>query len=144
MALHRQDCGHCSGAHPHCYLRGCCKTINTRHCGGIFGSEVAIDVIKHAILGKLNDMRPGMYREFMRDTCEQVYGFPSVTSHSLILAHGQFVAQPSSGCHTVVGVLPFSAAAVVLRLLWRGPQGSGSWMHWAAGCVDGVGCCAQA
>lgn len=43
-----------------------------RHCGAIFGSEVVIDVIKHAILGKLNDMRPGMYREFMRDTCEQV------------------------------------------------------------------------
>lgn len=43
-----------------------------RHCGAIYGSEVIIDVIKHAILGKLNDLRPGMYREFMRDTCEQV------------------------------------------------------------------------
>ena len=36
-------------------------------CGHVFAAEVAIDVIKHAVLSKFNEVRPGMYREFARD-----------------------------------------------------------------------------
>ncbi len=32
----------------------------------ILGAEVVIDVLKHAVLGKFNDMRPGIYREYMK------------------------------------------------------------------------------
>ena len=35
-------------------------------CGQIFLAEVAIDVAKHAVVGKFNEIRPGVYREFMK------------------------------------------------------------------------------
>ena len=30
------------------------------------------DVTKHAVLGKFNEIRPGVYREYMKDVCEAV------------------------------------------------------------------------
>lgn len=35
-------------------------------CGQIFGAEMVIDVVKHAVLGKFNQIRPGVYQEFMK------------------------------------------------------------------------------
>lgn len=35
-------------------------------CVQIFTAEVCIDVIKHAVLGKFNEIRPGVYREFLK------------------------------------------------------------------------------
>ncbi len=35
------------------------------------------DVTKHAVLGKFNEIRPGVYREFMKDVCEKVCLVPS-------------------------------------------------------------------
>ena len=35
-------------------------------CGQILAAEVVIDVLKHAVLGRFNEIRPGVYREFMR------------------------------------------------------------------------------
>ena len=32
----------------------------------IMAAEVAIDILKHAVLGRFNEVRPGVYREFMR------------------------------------------------------------------------------
>lgn len=29
-------------------------------------AEVVIDILKHAVLGKFNDMRPGIYKEYMK------------------------------------------------------------------------------
>ena len=35
-------------------------------CGQILIAEIAIDVAKHAVVGKFNEIRPGVYREFMK------------------------------------------------------------------------------
>jgi hypothetical protein len=37
-----------------------------RRCWYIFGAEILIDVTKHAVLAKLNDIRPTVYPRFMR------------------------------------------------------------------------------
>ena len=37
-----------------------------RRCAIIFGAEIVIDVIKHAVLTKLNDIRPAVYQRFMK------------------------------------------------------------------------------
>ena len=37
-----------------------------RRCAYVFTAEMVIDVIKHAVLGKFNEIRPGVYREFMK------------------------------------------------------------------------------
>ncbi|GAB4821944.1 hypothetical protein N2152v2_008990 [Parachlorella kessleri] len=50
-------------------------------CCQIFFSEAVIDVIKHAVLGKFNDIRPGVYREFMKDLCDRVSGAQSHNIH---------------------------------------------------------------
>ncbi|DBA69727.1 TPA: hypothetical protein ACH3X2_012585 [Trebouxia sp. C0005] len=53
-------------------------------CGQIFLAEVAIDVAKHAVVGKFNEIRPGVYREFMKDVCERVIASQSHTVHSVM------------------------------------------------------------
>lgn len=32
----------------------------------ILGAEIVIDITKHAVLGKFNDVRPGIYKEYMK------------------------------------------------------------------------------
>ena len=32
----------------------------------ILGAEVVIDIFKHAVLGKFTDVRPGIYKEYMK------------------------------------------------------------------------------
>jgi hypothetical protein len=66
-------------------------------CAAVFLAEIAIDVAKHAVLGKFNEIRPGVYREFMRDLCE---GAASAQSH---------------GAHRLVGLEPFAPTALLFR-----------------------------
>ena len=75
--------------------------INQRllmQCFYVFTSEVVIDVIKHAVLGKFNEVRPGVYREFMKDLSENV------------------AASHSHNSHKIVGLEPFAPAALFLRV----------------------------
>ena len=37
-----------------------------RRCAYIFGAEIVIDIVKHAVLTKLNDIRPAVYQRFMK------------------------------------------------------------------------------
>ncbi len=37
-----------------------------RRCAYIFGAEIIIDIIKHAVLTKLSDIRPAVYQRFMK------------------------------------------------------------------------------
>ena len=37
-----------------------------RRCAYIFGAEIVIDITKHAVLSKLNDIHPSVYQRFMR------------------------------------------------------------------------------
>lgn len=67
-------------------------------CCQIFFSEAVIDVIKHAVLGKFNEIRPGVYREFMKDLCEKV---SSAQSHNI---------------HKLVGLEPFAPTALAFRI----------------------------
>ncbi|KAF6254233.1 eukaryotic membrane protein family-domain-containing protein [Scenedesmus sp. NREL 46B-D3] len=68
-------------------------------CGRIFFWEIIIDIAKHAVLGKFNDIRPGIYREYMRDLCVD-----SLDHHS-------------HNMHKLVGFCPMGPAALCLRML---------------------------
>jgi len=69
-----------------------------RQCCYVVMAEVVIDVTKHAVLGKFNDIRPGVYAEFTRDLCENIRSSQSHTMHKLI------------------GLEPFAGAALFLRV----------------------------
>ncbi|KAK9908256.1 hypothetical protein WJX75_004929 [Coccomyxa subellipsoidea] len=69
-----------------------------RRCGYIFGAEILIDITKHAVLSKLNDIRPTVYQRFMRDVCEKAKGGQSHTAHR------------------VVAFEPYAPAALFLRI----------------------------
>lgn len=43
-----------------------------------------IDIAKHAVLGKFNDIRPGIYREYMRDLCSDSLDKHSHNIHKLV------------------------------------------------------------
>jgi hypothetical protein len=85
-----------------------------RQCAYVLLAEAVIDVAKHAVLGKFNEVRPGVYREFTRDLCEAAVG---AQSHSV---------------HRAVGFEPFAPAALFLRAaltraaLARGGGGAGA------------------
>lgn len=68
-------------------------------CGQIFLAEVTIDVAKHAVVGKFNEIRPGVYREFMKDVCERV------------------IASQSHNIHSVMDFEPFGPASLFLRIM---------------------------
>lgn len=57
-------------------------------CSQIFMAEVCIDVIKHAVLGKFNEIRPGVYREFLKVSLEIYKSDCQQSFHNL--SHGFF------------------------------------------------------
>eukprot|EP00877_Chromochloris_zofingiensis_P002785 jgi/Chrzof1/12507/Cz06g36230.t1 len=68
-------------------------------CARIFGWEVVIDITKHAVLGKFNDIRPGIYREYMRDLCQDS------------------IEKQTHNMHKLVGFHPLGPAALALRMI---------------------------
>lgn len=71
----------------------------TMQCIYVLFAEVVIDVTKHAVLGKFNDIRPGVYGEFTRDLCENL---STSQSHKV---------------HKLVAIEPFASAALFFRIL---------------------------
>lgn len=67
-------------------------------CARIAAAEACIDVVKHAVLGKFNEVRAGVYSEFTRD-----------------LAGGVCAASANS-LHRLVGFEPLAAAALAVRI----------------------------
>ena len=66
----------------------------------VLGSEVGVDVFKHAFISKFNGLRPRVYRGFFRQLCRE---------------HVK-LAQ-SYKLHRVVGFVPLAPAAVLLKTL---------------------------
>ncbi len=68
------------------------NTHNNTHKHAFFRTllrQIVIDVVKHAVLGKFNDIRPGIYREYMRDLCADSLTAYSHSAHRLVrLAYG--------------------------------------------------------
>eukprot|EP01023_Acetabularia_acetabulum_P061364 TRINITY_DN7411_c0_g1_i1.p1 TRINITY_DN7411_c0_g1~~TRINITY_DN7411_c0_g1_i1.p1 ORF type:complete len:631 (+),score=53.55 TRINITY_DN7411_c0_g1_i1:43-1935(+) len=50
----------------------------------IYGAEVFIDVVKHSVLAKFNNVNPGMYREYIFKLCGQAETFQSHNIHHII------------------------------------------------------------
>lgn len=47
-------------------------------------AQIVIDITKHAVLGKFNDIRPGIYKEYMRDLCSDSLDKHSHNTHKLV------------------------------------------------------------
>jgi hypothetical protein len=58
----------------------CCAVA----CCVLMMVQIVIDVSKHAVLGKFNDIRPGIYREYMRDLCSDSLDKHSHNTHKLV------------------------------------------------------------
>ncbi|PNW86543.1 hypothetical protein CHLRE_02g091000v5 [Chlamydomonas reinhardtii] len=58
-----------------------------RVCGLMLAAEVGIDVVKHAVLGKFNDVRPGIYREFHQELCTKALAAQSHSAPRLLFFH---------------------------------------------------------
>ncbi|EFJ52305.1 hypothetical protein VOLCADRAFT_86592 [Volvox carteri f. nagariensis] len=63
---------------PHDYLRVCVLMV---------AAEVVIDIIKHAVLGKFNEVRPGLYREFHQELCAKALAAQSHSAPRLLNFH---------------------------------------------------------
>eukprot|EP01026_Neomeris_dumetosa_P060434 TRINITY_DN5699_c0_g1_i3.p1 TRINITY_DN5699_c0_g1~~TRINITY_DN5699_c0_g1_i3.p1 ORF type:complete len:642 (+),score=52.05 TRINITY_DN5699_c0_g1_i3:89-1927(+) len=65
----------------------------------IYGAEVFIDVVKHSVLAKFNNVNPGMYREYIFKIC------------------GQAEDSQSHNVHHIVGFEPFGPAVLMVRIV---------------------------
>jgi hypothetical protein len=77
-------------------------------CGHVFAAEVVIDVIKHAVLSKFNEVRPGMYREFARDVASAAADGRRGHSH---LLYRRLLFDPLAPAALVVRMLVTAARA---------------------------------
>lgn len=57
-----------------------------------------IDITKHAVLGKFNDIRPGIYKEYMRDLCTDSLDKHSHNTHKMVSTLG--LCTRMTGQHT--------------------------------------------
>ena len=84
--------------------------------------QVVIDVVKHGVLGKFNDVRPGIYREFMKDLCEKVGGWLGV---AVYIGWVWVVGSTRLGGVWVVGKIRLGGVWVVGRIRLGGGMGGG-------------------
>jgi uncharacterized membrane protein YgcG len=66
----------------------------------VLGSEVGVDIFKHAFMSKFNNLRPKVYRGFFRQLCREHVNLAQ--SYKL---------------HRVVGFVPIAPAAVLIKVL---------------------------
>ena len=67
-------------------------------CCQILAAEVAIDVLKHAVLGRFNEIRPGVYREFMRVSPRQAVLWTRAAFWQLSRGAEQLRSVACAGC----------------------------------------------
>ena len=53
-------------------------------CLAILGAEVVVDVIKHSFLGKFQNIKPGVYSEYLKDMCEKAVSSSSLNGYRII------------------------------------------------------------
>lgn len=77
-------------------LSGAQKVL--RQAAIVLASEFLVDIAKHAFTSKQNELRPGLYSEFLRDLCQMKLGS---RAHNV---------------HRVLNMNPLAAAALLVRL----------------------------
>lgn len=106
-------------------------------CGQIFLAEVTIDVAKHAVVGKFNEIRPGVYREFMKvchathlSFLQHDHGFKHLTTYcaGASIKFSCVLCQLCCACQN-------QALARLLCLWESSPTGTAFPLHWSATCV---------
>ncbi|EIE21001.1 DUF747-domain-containing protein [Coccomyxa subellipsoidea C-169] len=91
-----------------------------RCCGYIFGAEILIDITKHAVLSKLNDIRPAVYQRFMRDVCEKAKGGQSHTAHRVV-AFEPYAPAALFLRIAVTALIVSRSEQPLMQAGWRGP-----------------------
>lgn len=85
-------------------------------CCYIFGAEILIDVTKHAVLAKLNDIRPNVYQRFMKVAAAPATSSGNAPEHNMPCSTGY--SKQAEGPHSCLasarrgscGVLSVSGA----------------------------------
>ena len=87
-------------------------------------SEVAIDILKHAVLGKFNDVRPGLHREIFKELCDglsysQSHTYWRTISFHFLPAVGLVLRSVITLFYLKIDEVPGSrVGAVFSRLVW--------------------------
>ena len=81
----------------------------TKQCAMILITEIVVDIMKHAFVGKFQNLKPGVYSEYLKDMCEKT------------------VASSSINGYKIVKFNPLVPAAILLRIFW--PLLARSWSN---------------
>ena len=85
-------------------------------CASIVLIENVVDVLKHAFAGKLNDVKPGLYSEYLNDLCTKAADSRNENMHRVV----NFVP-------LVPAVLLVRVAVPFARKIWKKACGLGMW-----------------
>ena len=91
-------------------------------CIAIVLIEAVVDVLKHAFAGKLNDVKPGLYSEYLNDLCTKVADSRNENMHRIV----NFVP-------LVPAVLIVRVAVPFARKVWKKACSRGMWQEAAFG-----------
>jgi len=53
-------------------------------CAMILVTEIVVDIMKHAFVGKFQNLKPGVYSEYLKDMCEKTAASSSMNGHKII------------------------------------------------------------
>ncbi|UPQ97185.1 Tapt1/CMV membrane protein receptor [Chloropicon primus] len=53
-------------------------------CGMVLGTEIVVDIMKHAFVGKFQNLKPGVYSEYLKDMCEKTVASSSINGYRIV------------------------------------------------------------
>ena len=56
----------------------------TMQCAMILVTEIVVDIMKHAFVGKFQNLKPGVYSEYLKDMCEKTVASSSINGYRIV------------------------------------------------------------
>ena len=53
-------------------------------CAMVLGTEIVVDIMKHAFVGKFQNLKPGVYSEYLKDMCEKTVASSSINGYRIV------------------------------------------------------------
>jgi hypothetical protein len=55
-----------------------------KQCAMILITEIVVDIMKHAFVGKFQNLKPGVYSEYLKDMCEKTVASSSINGYRIV------------------------------------------------------------
>jgi len=98
-------------------------------CAMVLGTEIVVDIMKHAFVGKFQNLKPGVYSEYLKDMCEKTVASSSINGYRIVKFNPlvpasillriviPLLGRYWRGCASTIGKLTFVAGALCFWIM---------------------------